>query len=342
MSRDGRDWAKAAVETVARAVRPFVHVVVGVVKLILRPFRHDVHPGLKLLAIIGYLYVIQFGYVRIYPTSTIVTAETTRLEATMQENAAAWVLGDVTICRKRPRPDRSLQGTDGPCALSTYVVTQVGSEVAAAGERPESFVLDPPFGTRLVFEIIGEDLVIAVDELPDSAASSTKFSEDMLVVVGAERIEDLGRFLFHAQIGIGSLPKTEVGGYLDEGRIVFRGPTSFSLISKGAYVTLREEDLETGGFVRFTDRLGERDTTMLVQVIGQRDRMEKESFFLVQATDEGAEATTWALLEYGGSETIRLAPGLLDLLKEDPLVIVLAAIGSAAGLVALFPGRNGV
>lgn len=209
------------------------------------------------------------------------------------------------------------------------------ADVVAAGWQdgdswPEAFVFDPPPGTRVEFEIVGAFAEIRFLELPEGAGQRPGIVKDARLIMETDAFAQRGRYLVRAELELGTPPGISQRGYVQTGEIAFRARAMLTnWFGDPPNLLLREDRIPLGGFVSFVDLRRDRPSPMNVQVIADGANQN----FDVQAVN--VPGPTAAILQYVGTEPLRLAPLWTDLIIKDPFVSLLSVLGGLTGLGAV-------
>lgn len=281
--------------------------------------------------------------------SVIVNATTSRLSMKILESQAPFTLGKVLLCLPRVAPGRAggkppVMTCDpggwlavGPGEPLPPAAEVVGAEWADGSIWPEAVLLDPPQRTKLEFEIVGDYAEIRFLELPEGSPPIVGIVNEARMIMTTATMKDRGRYLVRAELELGTPPGSSQRGYVKSGDIAFRAPAllSFGWDSR-ASILLREDRIPAGSHLSFRDLRNESTSPMNVQIMVDA----AGSDFDVQAVS--APAPIAAILQYVGTEKLRLVPLWIDLIAKDPFISVLSALVALIGLVtSLRIGRSG-
>ncbi|MCF3972590.1 hypothetical protein [Paracoccus salsus] len=270
------------------------------------------------------------------------SAQTTRLATTILEEQAPLSLGDVLLCLPRDMPRRP---RDYPsimtCEQGGWIAVAGGEALPPAAEVvdadwpegagwPAAFVLDPPPGTRMEFEIVGDHVEIRIAGLPERAELGPGLVRDARLIMKTADFAGRGRYLVRAELELGTPPGISQRGYVQSGEIAFRARAMLTnWFGNPPNLLLREDRIPVGGFVTFRDLKEDEPSPMNVQIIADAARRH----FDVQAVN--VPGPTGAILQYVGTEPLRLVPLWTDLIVKDPFVSLLSVLGGLTGLGAV-------
>lgn len=305
--------------------------------------------GIAALVVAAVLLSILLSWlVETRQTRTVfVSASSTRLALTVLEGQAPLSLGKVLLCLPRASPRRPRDyGAVMTCNEGGWFAVAAGEELPPASEVagaawsdgvrwPEAFVFDPPRGTKVEIEIVGDHTEIRILELPHDLGDVPGMVNGARLIMATDDFAARGRYLVRAELELGTPPGISQRGYVQSGEISFRARATLTYSVKNRPdILLRRDQIPVGGYVRFADLRTERPSPMNVQLIadarGQR--------FDVQAVN--VPGPTAAILQYVGTEPLRLVPLWTDVLIKDPFVSLLSALGGLTGLGALVRVRR--
>lgn len=274
--------------------------------------------------------------------TVIVGASSSRVSLTVREDQALFMLGEAVLCLPRATPRRP---RDYPmvmtCDEGAWFAVRPGdalppaSEVPGAGWPegsiwPRTVVLDPPPGTRIDFEIVDDYAEIRFAALPDGLRQMPGVVAQARMIMPTAAMQDRGRYLVRAELELGTPPGTSQRGYVKSGDITFRAATTLTFGWEGrANILLREDRIPVGGHVKFVDMRDRTANPMNVQVIANAS----DGSFDVQAVN--VRAPTAAILQYVGTEPLRLVPLWMDLIIKDPFISLLSVLAGLMGFGAL-------
>lgn len=303
---------------------------------------------LAAIAVLAFLFSLLFSWlIETRQTRTVVvSALSSRVALTIRDDQAPFMLGETLLClpRVNPRRPRDYQPVMG-CDPGAWFVLRGGDRLPPAAEVegadwpdgtiwPEAFVLSPPPGTRIEFEIMGENAEIRFLDLPASGQQLPGIVSQARLIKPTAALEERGRYLVRADLELGSPPGISMQGYVKSGEIVFHAPALFaSGWGAPATIRLREDQIPPGGFVRFVNLRDGETNAMNVQLIADADAQG----FGVQAVN--VPGPTAVDLQYVGTETLRLVPLWIDLVLKDPFIALLTAFTALTGLGALIKFR---
>lgn len=268
--------------------------------------------------------------------SVFVSAETTRLSLRIKESKAPLPLGPVVLCLQRAEPVRAVPGDAVmTCSQGGSIAVRPdtplpGADRVTAGnwtgtpQWPAAYVFDPPAGTKVFFEIVGDFVEITIAELP--VPQSDGLVEGARLILPLRSLADRNRYVVLADLELGSPPSTSQRGYLKTGDISFRARaiTAFYL-QDGASILLRRDTIPLGGYVTFENARTDAPNPMNVQLVADRG----QGVFLVDAVN--APGPTVAHLQYVGTQPLRLVPLWTDLIVNDPLIALLSVLAGLLG-----------
>lgn len=280
--------------------------------------------------------------------TVFVSAQTTRVAMVILEEQAPLSLGDVLLCLPRAAPRRP---RDFPsvmtCEQGGWIAVSGGEALPPAADVvnaawpdgqswPAAFVLDPPPGTKVEFEVVGDHVEIRILGLAGGAGPVPGLVQDARLIMALDDFAQRGRYLVRAELELGTPPAISQRGYVQSGEITFRARAMLtSWLGDPSNVLLREDAIPTGGFVSFRNLRVGRPSPMNVQIIADA----QDRNFHVQAVN--VPGPTAAILQYVGTEPLRLAPLWTDLIVKDPFVSLLSVLGGVAGLGAILSfGRS--
>jgi hypothetical protein len=275
------------------------------------------------------------------------SASSTRVALTVLEGQAPLSLGNVLLCLPRAMPRRP---RDYPsvmtCNEGGWVAVAAGEELPRAADIagaawpdgvqwPEAVVFDPPRGTKVDIEIVGDYTEIRFLELPRDLADLPGMVDGARLIMATDDFAARGRYLVRAELELGTPPGISQRGYVRSGEISFRARAmlTYSLRNRPD-ILLRRDQIPVGGYVRFADLRTERPSPMNVQIIADASAQSLN----VQAVN--VPGPTAAILQYVGTEPLRLVPLWTDLLIKDPFVSLLSVLGGLTGLGALVRFRR--
>lgn len=262
--------------------------------------------------------------------TVFVSASTSRLAMTLLEGQAPLSLGGALLCLPRAVPRRpSDHETVMTCNEGGWKAVAPGtdlpdaSEIDGAGwpedtDWPAAVVFDPPQGTKVELE-----------------GPLTGLVNGARLIMPTEDFAARGRYLARAELELGTPPAISQRGYVHSGKIAFRARATLTYsFGNPPNILLREDQIPVGGYVRFVDMKTKRPSAMNVQLIADA----KDRRFDVQAVN--APGPTVAIMQYVGTEPLRLVPMWTDLIVEDPFISLLSVLGGLTSLGAVLRIRS--
>lgn len=290
--------------------------------------------------------------------AVFVRAETTRLEITFHERSAPLILRNALRCipRKvvgRPSKEKIISNCNSATSIPVgpgdrlpnsdeiRFDDKVGEGAAPKGKHPATYVLNPGVGTRVGFEVIDQYAEISVLSLPQNYSGELILGERF--IFSLENLDRLGRYQVRGELTLGTPPGSTSRGFLTTGHITIKAPSLISLSDADApYLQLREEDIPMGGYVSFTNHYPFAPTSeaeMQIQLIGVIERDSTDVItgrFDVQTVN--VPGATVPIVQYVGTKRIQILPFWTDVLLKEPFFLLLAGLGTIAGLISLIRG----
>lgn len=274
--------------------------------------------------------------------SVFVTAQTTRVALTVLDEQAPFMLGSVLLCLPREKPRRPKDHAPFmSCDQGGWFAVRSSEELPPAAEVsgaswidgspwPEAVIFDPPPGTKIEFEIVGDYVEIRFLKLPADLRQMPGVVEGARLIMTIADFEERGRHLVRAELELGTPPGISQRGYVTSGNISFRAHATltYSLENRPS-ILLRDDRIPAGGFVEFIDMRSRKPSPMNVQIMADA----AEGSFDIQAVN--VPAPTAAVLQYVGTEPLRLVPLWTDLITKDPFISLLSVLASLTGFVTV-------
>lgn len=294
-----------------------------------------------LATVIGAMVIsmgLSWAVEKLQTRSVMVSAETTRLSIQLRETQAPLPLGPVVLCLPRADPVRARPGDavmtcsqGGSIAVSPEAGATLppaeevtGGNWAGQPAWPAAYVFDPPAGTKVFLEIVGNFVEITIAELPVPQMNGLVPGARLILPIGS--LAERNRYVVLADLELGSPPGTSARGYLQSGIVSFRSRAlSAFYLPRGASIVLRQDVIPSGGYLTFEHGRTGASNPMYVQLVADRDK----GVFVVNAVND--PGPTVARLQYVGTGTLQLVPLWTDLVINDPLIALLSVLAGLLG-----------